>query len=811
MAMFSPSERNILNNLARQLEQTTLAITNLAGTTQDQVDSSKELNRNLREQRAAIERPNEVRSPAALGGAVQDILAQREAETGEATDDRPAGRSVVNQRRNRPEGVRISSTQGPHGGSSDIGAGAAGGGMEPPGSPPGLPTGFDEFDQPEGGDYNAQRQRGQFTPEERRLRQGASVLDSDRAHFARRLWFTNRPTTQQMAYILSEHLGRIAFETQPDPNNPDERMPVYVQPGAIPARDESGSLVRNRYGEVVGADAYASLAPDQGPDNLASIQTDSRSGVPLTRQGRTGGLIPRVFGGRGGGGVGGVAGVGAGGVGAGGGGGGVGGGGGAGGAAGGGGAGGGGGLGLGGNAALALSRMLATGGEILPTVAVATAAIASVRGAMNTLAAPGRGGTQMGYDPGFFGAGAQNFLGGRLEALSRANFGFNPWLSVGQAMQINSAIEGMGYRGDQRNAMIGAFSTLGERGINVQDISQMFNADYRYGATNLSEFVRTLEQVPTAAQAANMNVRAFTQQLTEVAMGIAQRSGTSATNIAGQITAVSQATGMTPGLIGAQTNDRFMTIMGAAHFGERLGTYLADPRRTGYQSTMGVEQKFQMLTGQSLRNLPTDTNLQALVREINFVQPNAFGMDFSQLMQYALDPQRNRATAGSTDLQQALSGLIPFKSGQIMMNGPSGLTDVTTDAGRTQFNQRVRSDLQQAGVAPDRINQIINQYGGGISMGDIQNEVRQASRAIQQRTNTRIQNANARTSVIVGLDPNARGILTTALKNADYENLQNPNGNNSFWSDVGDVGSFLTRPAVSALEMSSSGLLGIGG
>jgi hypothetical protein len=736
MAMFSKSERDILTNLARQLEQTTLAITNLAGTTQDQVESSKELNRNFRDQRSALERDRQDVRTSRMGDIAYEAVSGHAYETGEDPTT-PAGRVVQNQRRaRRDEGVRISSTDGPHGGSSDIGSGNAAGGDV-----------GDIFDWRAGGGGggisgggvvaagtpdDSGRQAGQFTPEERQLRQRATILDSDRAHFARRLWFGNRPTTQQMAYLLSEQLGRAAFETQPDPNNPDERMPVYIQPGTEAARDEAGNLVRNQYGEVVGASDYASLAPDEQPDDLSSIQTDARSGIPVTRQGRIGGLIPR-------------------------------------------------------GVPLGLSKMLATGGEIIPTVAIATAALQYGRQIMTSFAAPGRGGTQMGYDPGFFGQGAQNYLGGRFEALRAADFGFNPWLSTSQALQINSAIEGIGYRGDQRNAMIGAFGGLGERGLNVQDFIQLFNADYRYGATNLSEFVRTMEEVPSAAQAANMNVHAFTQQLVEVSTAIAQRSGTSATSVAGQITAVSQATGMTPGLVGAQTNDQFLTIMGAANFGERLGTYLADPRRAAYQSTMGVEQKFQMLTGQPLQNLPTDPNLQALAREINFVQPNAFGMDIPQLMQYALDPNRNRTTTANSDLQQALQSLIPFGNGQIMMTGPNGLTNVTSDQGRNQLNERIRSDLQQAGVAPDKINQIIQQTGGGISMGDIQREIRQATGAVRDVTNNRIQNANAKASVVVGLDPRAQGILTTVLKGANYENLQNPNGNNSFWSDVGDV------------------------
>jgi hypothetical protein len=767
MAMFSNREREILEQLNRQLEQTALAISNLSGTTQDQIDSSREISRNLEEQRSALERDTrDVRGPSNYGDTLHE--AAEAAYYGEGEDPREVGgraRSARRSRRDEPQRPRVSSGRPPTGGSADTG------GAAPPPPPPNDGVRTAEFPDDEDPDvFNTredprdevpdeiagQQQRpGLFTPEQVMLRQRANILDSRRANYARTLWFGNKPTAQQMAWILSERSARLAFETEPDPNNPDERVPIYMQPGVAPARTPSGALIRNQYGQVVSASQLAELGDNPSEQQIAGLagaQTTSRLGVPITRQGN----LAQVGGALGG-----------------------------------------------------ASRFLSSGATMIPEFATYTAALAFARGIQQAIYSPGRAGLQMGYEQSITGAGARNFLEGRFDALREAQFGFNPWLSIGQAMQINRAIEGIGYRGDQRNAMVNSFARLDEQGLNVQDYIGMFNNDYRYGGANLSEFVNTLRQVPSAAQSANMNVRAFTQQLTEVSQTIAQRSGVSATNIAGQLTAISQGTGMTPALAGAQIQDQFLTIMGAARYGERLGTYLADPRRSVYQTTEGIEQKFQMLTGQSLSKLPTDSNLQALVREINFVQPNAFGMDFQQLMQYALDPKRNQATVGTNDLNQIVNNLIPFTNGRTMLAQGNQLIDVGSQSGREQVNRRIGADLERAGVSQNTISQIINQYGGGTSAKDIQNEIRKAQRAVTEVTNDRVQNANNRTSVIVGLDPRARSILTTTLKNADYEELQNPNGNNSFWSDVGDVaGTVAGRPigaAVSAVDTVTSG------
>jgi hypothetical protein len=247
----------------------------------------------------------------------------------------------------------------------------------------------------------------------------------------------------------------------------------------------------------------------------------------------------------------------------------------------------------------------------------------------------------MGYEQSVTGAGARNYYGGIVDAAKESLFGFNPYMSFGQAMEINNKVSSLGYRGDERSNIFNATAGLAEHtGVDWKSALDFLDSGgYRTGVTSLQDFVSTMETIPPAALAARMHVKDFQNQLQQVSEALADQTGQPSVRVAGQISAASLGTGMSPGAVGALTGNTLMTILEAQRHGMTPGQWFRNPDRSVYQATEGPDSLFRMMFGKPLTALGHDQDLQDKVSTMYaFGQgQQLFGMRWDQLLHLAND------------------------------------------------------------------------------------------------------------------------------------------------------------------------------
>lgn len=438
-----------------------------------------------------------------------------------------------------------------------------------------------------------------------------------------------------------------------------------------------------------------------------------------------------------------------------------------------------------------------------------------------------RAGMQMGYEPGIFGAGASNRFGGLRDAALESWFGFNPYMGFGQAREINAAVEGLGYRGDQRSAMFHTLSGLTEQtGVDTKLAASLMDQIVRYGSGSLAEFNVTMRQIPSAAQAANMSVKEFQQQMQTVATNIAQKYAQPVDMIASQITQSSAATGFTPAVTGELVSNQLQTILEAQRNGMTPGQWLNDPRQRFLQPVQGPADMFKAITGgRDLKDLRFDKSLQEFVQTF-YAYGNGrqiFGMDYNTLLRQANDTNATNRVEAQMDLE-TLSSRTSHQTADratSLLIGENGKTMSRLDD-PTAFNQfidRISGDLATSGVNKDKISAFESSaQNRGRSSKDIQKDLEDARRLLSSNEQSQRQSVNVKTDVEVHIKPATQQLLDRIISTSDLSTAPTSPKDGRNWH-VADTASWLSdvptsgRKTADILTLGANSLfdLGLGG
>jgi len=149
-----------------------------------------------------------------------------------------------------------------------------------------------------------------------------------------------------------------------------------------------------------------------------------------------------------------------------------------------------------------------------------------------------------------------------LKAQWSAKFGLNPNYTVAQAKEARSIVNAFGYGGDRADYMAERLKQLEiHQRLSPEASMRLLDPAARFGNVEMSQLEDTLNGLPAAAKAARMNLKQFGEQVTTLAEQLAANGPGSPTAYAGQLSAFSAVTGLSPEKGAAMLQSKQQTFM----------------------------------------------------------------------------------------------------------------------------------------------------------------------------------------------------------------------------------------------------------
>lgn len=151
-----------------------------------------------------------------------------------------------------------------------------------------------------------------------------------------------------------------------------------------------------------------------------------------------------------------------------------------------------------------------------------------------------------------------------------STFGLDPGYSLGQAQQARQAINAYGWSGGNMGNWLSGVLKENTKRYMLDPETQMAFLDpmLRWGGwQSFDQLEATLRALPSAAQAAGMNVKQFTQELVQTAQQVAMQNGNTPGVVANVLSNFSATTGLAPQQ-GAELMSTQNIMMAAAYTGK---------------------------------------------------------------------------------------------------------------------------------------------------------------------------------------------------------------------------------------------------
>lgn len=199
----------------------------------------------------------------------------------------------------------------------------------------------------------------------------------------------------------------------------------------------------------------------------------------------------------------------------------------------------------------------------------------------------------------------RSYLGSQWNAVENAAAGF-PFYSFGQATQAQGIINQLGYASSDgiRAQMAQVFRNVSTQipAITQAQTGQMLDMGYRYGASSIYEMQQQLMSIPQAAQAAQMGVQQFTDQLIQTAASVSQTTGAPASAVTAQLSSISSAAGVSPAVAGGIMSNDLLTNITAAKGGGNFWAAVTSPFAGGKRLDL-IQSFIEQGTGMSMQHL----------------------------------------------------------------------------------------------------------------------------------------------------------------------------------------------------------------
>jgi hypothetical protein len=353
--------------------------------------------------------------------------------------------------------------------------------------------------------------------------------------------------------------------------------------------------------------------------------------------------------------------------------------------------------------------------RVAPLVATGVNGLKFLNALPGRLAFPTREGMTMGLDQGgeqFMGIPFTNLFNNQASNEVLASWrdaftsalpgwlgGQGGFLNFGEGQEINQVIHSEGYSRGQRERLFSSMADLRADGmLDIPTMGAQFDEAIRHGSASIEQFTAILESIPGAAQAAQMSVKEYQEQLHASSMQLSQ-GGLTYTESTGLVNAISTATGYRPEDSAKLVQNRNLQVLAANRSGMNPMDVYNDPQARARGAVMAPAQMFQMVTGKELsKEAIQDPQTQGQIRMMYEwgMGQDLFGVSFEQLMSQGLVGTKEMAgSAGAASELNELLGILGSTGDETLQFG-----NISDPSNRAKFDRRIQ-ELLSGTVDPE--------------------------------------------------------------------------------------------------------------